>query len=229
MTSFLSDPAMDNTVSQPGISHAHQHLCLRGWLGRRQVRENHGSDPALTQIQLKVNANTSFNKTWQDFKNGFDFSPQEDFWLGNEKIHYITASKAHTLVVSVVVDDAVHQLYMYDFFMANETADFAVTYTETFSNSSVESYLGSCWGNDSIKFSTYDLDNDGVMSTNCASEFGAGWWYQAPNCSACNPNGDIDPNQTERLGIPSENFWNAAPINTSSPDLVSMALFRNLS
>ena len=33
--------------------------------------------------------------------------------------------------------------------------------------------------------------------------------------------------QTERLGIPSENFWNAPPVNNSSPDQVWMALVRN--
>ena len=48
------------------------------------------SDPAMTRIQLKVSENMSFNKTWQEFKDGFNFTPQKDFWLGNDKIHYIT-------------------------------------------------------------------------------------------------------------------------------------------
>ncbi|RUS86710.1 hypothetical protein EGW08_005500, partial [Elysia chlorotica] len=181
-------------------------------------------DPPMTQIQIKSSGNSSFNKTWQEFKDGFDFSPQDDFWLGNDKIHYLTTSNPHTLVVAVTVAGVVHKRYLFDFVMANETEDYDVTYRDAFSNSSLETFLGSCWGNESIRFSTMDRDNDGVNATNCASEFSAGWWYQAPNCSACNPNGDIYINQTERVGIPSENFWDAPPVNSSSPDLVWMSL-----
>ncbi|KAK3799723.1 hypothetical protein RRG08_017424 [Elysia crispata] len=185
------------------------------------------SDPAMTRIQLKVSENMSFNKTWQEFKDGFNFTPQKDFWLGNDKIHYITTSNPHTLVIALVVDDVVYKQYLHDFIMANETEDYAVTYREAFLNSSLELYLEPCWGNDSIEFSTFDRDNDGMTAIDCATEFGAGWWYQAPNCSACNPNGDLYINQTERLGIPSENFWSALPVNNSSPDQVWMALVRN--
>ncbi|GFO38634.1 fibrinogen 1-like protein [Plakobranchus ocellatus] len=151
----------------------------------------------MTQMQLKVSDNATFNKTWQEFKDGFDFSPQKDYWLGNDNIHHITASKPHTMVISIVIGNTTHQRYFYDFVMANETEDYAVTYREAFTNMSLAWHLESCWGNESIRFSTYDRDNDGMDSINCASEFGAGWWYQYSNCTECNPNGDLYPNEVQ--------------------------------
>ena len=38
------------------------------------------------------------------------------------------------MVMSIFVDGIVHQRFLYDFVMTNETENFAVTYTESFSN-----------------------------------------------------------------------------------------------
>ena len=45
-----------------------------------------------------------------------------------------------------------------------------------------------------MRFSTYDNDNDLHVSTNCASVFGGGWWYNA--CHRANLNGIYQPSAT---------------------------------
>ncbi|PVD24962.1 hypothetical protein C0Q70_15458 [Pomacea canaliculata] len=57
-------------------------------------------------------------------------------------------------------------------------------------------------------FSTYDSDNDGDSSVNCASRHSGGWWFRGNTCSTCNPTGQLlQPANGMRTGVDSEVFW----------------------
>jgi ficolin len=42
-----------------------------------------------TVIQRRVDGRENFSRDWDDYKEGFG-NLQDEFWLGNEKIHQLT-------------------------------------------------------------------------------------------------------------------------------------------
>ncbi|XP_035828307.1 fibrinogen alpha chain-like [Aplysia californica] len=114
-------------------------------------------------------------------------------------------SHPHHLIVQLQETTTVfYQRYFNNFVMTNETSDYAVTHTGSWSPA--DKLMEDCWPGTSLKFSTFDRDNDD-NEDNCAAIYGAGFWFQSENCTVCNPNGDVYPSLTSRLGIESENFW----------------------
>ncbi|KAK6960837.1 BgMFReM [Biomphalaria glabrata] len=180
----------------------------------------------LTMIQLRTNANIDFNKTWQNYKVGFEVT-EKDFWLGNDYIHWLTTSNSQILLVQLSSGKTrIYQYYYNGFKMANEAAKYAVTFENGWSNNVTDSKknMTACWPGTSINFSTWDQDNDGNY-LNCAQIYGAGFWFTSDSCTLCNPNGVIRPGENDRLNIPSENFW-TPNLADWTPDMVVMLLFR---
>lgn len=58
----------------------------------------------------------------------------------------------------------------------------------------------------SMRFSTYDNDNDMNSKTSCARTFSSGWWFN--NCFLVNPNGIWYPSPTYGGKIPNGIIWN---------------------
>ncbi|PIK40269.1 putative fibrinogen-like protein 1 [Apostichopus japonicus] len=56
-----------------------------------------------TVFQRRIDDSTSFYKDWTSYKEGF--GDGENFWLGNEKLHYMTNRKNYQLRFDVTTSD----------------------------------------------------------------------------------------------------------------------------
>ncbi|XP_046367746.2 fibroleukin-like [Haliotis rufescens] len=159
-----------------------------------------------TYIQRRIDGSTSFNRSWQDYKNGFgDLS--KNFWLGNDKIAYITNGRAQNLIFETKDESSPNiRQRVYKEFVLSQDGLYSMTYTNTWGHGEPSRHGGDCLVElKGQPFSTFDQDRDDSPQ-NCAQEHGSGFWFK--NCTACNPNGVwSDPPEKKRAGIPEEMFW----------------------
>lgn len=59
-----------------------------------------------TVFQRRFDGKLDFNRTWQEYKDGFG-SLQREHWLGNAALHSLTATGQHTL--RITLQDWYHQ------------------------------------------------------------------------------------------------------------------------
>nr|DBA31342.1 TPA: hypothetical protein GDO54_007207 [Pyxicephalus adspersus] len=73
-----------------------------------------------TVVQNRQDGSINFNRTWNDYKNGFGNFTGE-FWLGNDKIHLLTKSSNMLLRIELEDFKGVKEYATYDqFYVANE-------------------------------------------------------------------------------------------------------------
>ncbi|XP_045175897.2 microfibril-associated glycoprotein 4-like [Mercenaria mercenaria] len=135
-----------------------------------------------TVIQRRV-SNSSFYRTWDEYETGFG-KLNENFWLGNRNIHLITNQGKYELRVDLTSTDGETAYAQY--------REFSVGNAESGYKLFVKGYSGTAGdcltGQNGIKFSTYDKDNDIDSGRNCAVTFHGAWWYT--DCHSSNLNGD---------------------------------------
>lgn len=86
----------------------HLYLCLSNWFY------------FLQQIILKRFDGFVANKrTWDEYKNGFGFLGSE-FWLGNDKIAYVTNQKQYELRIDIVSSNGSSFYIKYDKFRVSD-------------------------------------------------------------------------------------------------------------
>ena len=136
-----------------------------------------------TVFQRRQDGSVDFYRGWDDYKAGFGQLTAE-FWLGNDKIHRLTASKPSSLRVELGDWNGGKAYAKYGKFkIGDEQAQYRLE---------VGSYSGTA--GDSLKargnysaFSTKDRDNDEADSFDCAAAFTGAWWYK--DCLYSNLNG----------------------------------------
>ncbi|GFS21324.1 tenascin-R [Elysia marginata] len=132
-------------------------------------------------IQRRVKGLTDFNRSWADYRRGFG-SLDEDFWLGNDKIHAITSDGTYELRVDLQYKGRKAFAHYDRFSIGDESEKYKLN---------IGAYDGSA--GDSLryhnqrKFTTIDEDNDS-SSYNCATREGGGWWFGS--CDHSNLNGN---------------------------------------
>ena len=136
-----------------------------------------------TVFQRRQDGSVDFNRGWDDYVRGFGQLIGEH-WLGLEKIHRLTKRRVTTLRVDVEDFQGNSAFTKYD--------TFRVLDSSTNYRLSVAGYSGTAgdplWYHNAQQFTTTDRDNDQLLQSNCAFEYGgAGWWYRA--CIASNLNG----------------------------------------
>ena len=47
-------------------------------------------------VHRKVNSAETFSRSWNEFKNGFGNLGWGNYWIGNDQLHYLTASVGYT-------------------------------------------------------------------------------------------------------------------------------------
>ena len=135
-----------------------------------------------TVSQRRQDGSVDFYRGWNDYKSGFGQLAAE-FWLGNDKIHRLTAARPSSLRVEVEDWNGVRAYAKYGKFnIGDEQAKYRLK---------VGSYSGTAGDSlayhNNMAFSTKDRDNDRWSGTNCAVRFTGAWWYD--NCGYSNLNG----------------------------------------
>ncbi|XP_001964959.3 fibrinogen-like protein 1 [Drosophila ananassae] len=134
-------------------------------------------------IQRRMDGSVDFDRNWTQYRDGFG-NLRGEFFLGLEKVHLITQSRHHELLIRLGKVNGSTDFVQYDNFRIGSEKD---SYplesvgnpTGGAGDSLIEHHLN-------IKFSTIDRDND-VACRNCASYMGGGWWFN--NCGYSNLNG----------------------------------------
>ncbi|XP_013376393.1 PREDICTED: tenascin-N isoform X3 [Chinchilla lanigera] len=133
-------------------------------------------------FQRRNTGQLDFFKRWRSYVEGFG-DPMQEFWLGLDKLHNLTASTPTRYEVRVDLQTSNESAYaVYDFFqVASPKERYKLT---------VGKYRGTAGDaltyHNGWKFTTFDRDNDIALS-NCALTHHGGWWYK--NCHLANPNG----------------------------------------
>ncbi|CAB1315092.1 unnamed protein product [Coregonus sp. 'balchen'] len=121
-----------------------------------------------TMFQRRRDGSVDFNRTWQEYREGFG-SPQGEHWLGNAELHALTNTGQHLLHIQLEDWHKQKRQATYNTFRVAAEAQ------------------NKRYNHDGRAFSTNDRDHDRYTSGNCAQYYGAGWWFDA--CLAANPNG----------------------------------------
>jgi len=138
-------------------------------------------------IHQHIGDNFDWQLPWADYKAGFG-SIDADFWLGLEKMHLLTGSRAYRLRAEVqqeTTGDWYSSEY-WTFTIGDETNDGYRIDVDGYSGDANDGMRGCGWGDWAVltgmMFTTYDQDNDDHDSLNCASGRGGGWWYNSCYC-----------------------------------------------
>jgi len=139
-----------------------------------------------TLVQQNVDGSDFFNRSWAEFKVGFNVS-RGNYWLGNDLLHQLTMSGHYKLRFDLQASDDGSWYYA-------KHSSFVVLGEATNYRMHVSGYSGNA-GNgfsyhDGMMFTTYDRDNDPWNSpsyiNSCAVYNGGGFWYKT--CSYANVN-----------------------------------------
>ena len=136
-----------------------------------------------TVFQRRQDGSVDFYRGWNDYKSGFGQLTAE-FWLGNDKIHRLTAARPRSLRVEVEDWNGVRAYAKYgNFNIGDEQAKYRLE---------VGSYSGTAGDSlttrhNNMAFSTKDRDNDRWSGNNCAVQYTGAWWYS--DCYYSNLNG----------------------------------------
>ena len=132
-------------------------------------------------FQRRQDGSVDFYRGWNDYKSGFGQLTAE-FWLGNDRIHGLTAARPSALRVELEDWNGVRVYAKYGKFkVGDEQAKYRLE---------VGSYSGTAGDSlayhNKMAFSTKDRDND-IYSRNCAVMGTGAWWYK--RCHNVNLNG----------------------------------------
>jgi len=132
-------------------------------------------------IQQKVNGSNFFNRSWAEFKVGFNES-SGNYWLGNELLSQVTLNRHYKVRFDFNKNGWYHAEYS-TFRVLSEPQN----YTLLVFGFSGNWHDALTMEHNGMKFTTYDRDNDLLSSGNCAVQNGGGFWYN--DCGRCGVNG----------------------------------------
>ena len=134
-----------------------------------------------TVIQKRENGDIEFNRTWQDYLDGFG-STTGNYWLGLRNIRDIVSQPGTTFELYI----GMQSFHPTDTYRFARYKSFSIGTAEENFVLRIGMLDGSSTAGDSLayhnngRFSTPDRDNDSAPRTHCAKVFQAGWWFQ--NC-----------------------------------------------
>nr|XP_025962861.1 angiopoietin-4 [Dromaius novaehollandiae] len=139
-----------------------------------------------TVMQLRANGSVSFQRSWQEYKQGFG-DPAGEHWLGNEAVHLLTSRAPYALRVE-----------LRDWEGAQAYAHYArvqLGSERQLYRLALQGYSGTAGQQSGLvlqgaNFSTRDADNDNCLCK-CAQMLSGGWWFDA--CGLSNLNGIYYP------------------------------------
>ncbi|PKU32641.1 angiopoietin-related protein 7-like [Limosa lapponica baueri] len=130
-----------------------------------------------TVIQRRQDGSVDFNRTWNEYKEGFG-DLNGEFWLGNENIHKMTSQGDYSLRIDLEDWNNKHKHAFYQVFSIEDEANYYRLHVDGFSGTVEDSFA---WYHNKRSFSTPDTGNI------CAEISHGGWWYH--QCFFSNLNG----------------------------------------
>jgi len=136
-------------------------------------------------IQQNINGSNFFNRSWEEFKVGFNDS-RGNYWLGNELLHQLTVKNPYKLRVDVEALNGSWYYAQYSTFVVfSEAYNYKILVT-VHSGNAGDAFVNQ----NNMMFTTYDRDNDPWNNprykNNCAVFNGGGFWYY--KCSMASVN-----------------------------------------
>ncbi|XP_071835366.1 uncharacterized protein [Apostichopus japonicus] len=131
------------------------------------------SSGGWTILQRRTSSSVSFSRNWNEYKNGFGI-PTGDHWIGNEKIYKLTNQKAYQLRIEKTNREGSTYYSRYSSFIISSEGDRYRLSLSGYSGNAGNNAMGANVG---YRFSTYNEDNDGSSTFNCAEKHRGGWWY----------------------------------------------------
>lgn len=129
-----------------------------------------------TVIQRRQNGRENFSRDWEEYKNGFG-DLQNEFWLGNEKLHLLTTQDDYELKIDMQEWGGKRFYAEYDRFRVSSEDDLYRLHVSGYHGTAGDSLTPYWRSHDGMPFSTRDRDNDNRFYDNCAEHYGGGWWY----------------------------------------------------
>jgi len=136
-------------------------------------------------IQQNVDGSDFFNRSWAEFKVGFNGS-NGNYWLGNDLLSQLTVSGRYKLKFDLQSRSNTSNWYYAEYSMIFVLSE-ATNYTLHVASYSGNTGLDALSYHNGMMFSTYDRDNDLHSGQNCAVTYGGGFWYHA-GCFHCGVN-----------------------------------------
>ena len=137
-------------------------------------------------MQRIFDGSVDFNRDWNNYKDGFG-DVYGEHWIGNEFVHqYTNAYPTEMIAEGTAFDGNRVSAKMRNFALGDETSKYVLKYdvciglADTFNGCDDWDYQRS------MKFTTFDRDNDN-LEVNCAATRNGGWWYRG--CSKVKLNG----------------------------------------
>ncbi|XP_071837542.1 fibrinogen-like protein A isoform X5 [Apostichopus japonicus] len=141
-----------------------------------------------TVFQRRVDGSVDFYRNWQSYKVGFGELDHE-FWLGNDKLYYLTNQGDYQLRIDMVNRDGAPYYAKFDLFRINDESDnYRLSGLGTADTDGGQPGGLALSIHLNFAFSTFDRDNDNTGSINCADILHGAWWYK--NCATSNLNGN---------------------------------------
>ncbi|XP_071836831.1 fibrinogen-like protein A [Apostichopus japonicus] len=81
--------------------------------------DNTDNSGGWTIIERRIDGSIDFSRDWDSYKSGFGFLSQE-FWLGNEKLSYLTNQKKYQLVIEMTLSNGSLIQVSYDNFRISD-------------------------------------------------------------------------------------------------------------
>ncbi|XP_017842008.2 angiopoietin-related protein 1 [Drosophila busckii] len=154
--------------------------------------DNELAGPGWIVIQQRINGLENFNRSWQDYRNGFG-SFEGDFFLGLEHIYRLTNAQRHELYIHMERFNGSTYFARYsDFRISRERDEYRLQELGDMTGTAADKLTYHKYQ----QFSTYDRDTD---SGGCAKKYYGGWWYKGHNwhCSFSNLNGKYFQSEKE--------------------------------
>ncbi|KAL7740792.1 hypothetical protein ACLKA6_013644 [Drosophila palustris] len=152
-------------------------------------------DGGWTIILRRIDGSVNFNRNWTEYKNGFG-NLDGEFFLGLDKIHAMTAERRQELLVFLEDLKGEQRFETYDeFAIGDEDQQYELHTLGKASGTAGDSLSF----HRSMKFTTFDKDNDKWEEENCAVRGTGAWWYNGGlYCQDCQLTGTYKDNDLDK-------------------------------
>ncbi|XP_072017821.1 uncharacterized protein [Amphiura filiformis] len=143
-------------------------------------------------FQRRFNGSLDFFRSWNEYNSGFG-NPNSEYWLGLQNVRRLVSQEGTSWILRIDLEafDSDIAYAVYDSFMISNAESNYTLSVGSYSGNAGDSLQHSqrSWIHNGMQFSTHDRDNDlhSTVSSNCASDYKGGWWYNG--CHAANLNG----------------------------------------